>query len=283
MRSNILPILRRTIDSIEQLKLLIEPIAEFRLVVDANILISDVMWALEKRQKPEAKSSLQECIQAGTVIAFVTTTVVQEVERHLPRLTADRGLSHNAWVAEWAAYKAMLQIVTPEDYMIEPYLSGRDPDDAPTLALAKMLSASGVLTHDLDIAAMGGTAIPIEFILKTREYSRKTAITVSIRVGGLLVVMGAVEALAILISTLKQSAGWFQRLPDNAKSLALVVAICVVLHPTARRSILTWLEASSSLLASKAPELLRVLIALCKLTSENQACSPIPPCQAPTG
>ncbi len=176
-RSDLLPTLRRAVESIDQLKHLVGPIAEFHVVVDANILIADLLWILEKRRSNTARTGLQECIRAETIIAYVAPTVVAEVEEKLPLITAERGLCHDAWRPEWGSYKSMLRIQEPDPVSLQRYADGQDPDDAPTLALADVIAASGILTRDSDIPAMGGNPIPVEFVLEMRDYSRKTAVS----------------------------------------------------------------------------------------------------------
>ncbi len=50
IRSDSLPTLRGLLDSIEVLRADIGPIARFDMVVDANILISDIIWLASKRR-----------------------------------------------------------------------------------------------------------------------------------------------------------------------------------------------------------------------------------------
>lgn len=52
-RSDSLPSLRRTLKSVDLLMRLIGPIAEFHIVIDANILIREILWILEKSVKSQ--------------------------------------------------------------------------------------------------------------------------------------------------------------------------------------------------------------------------------------
>lgn len=214
---------------------------------------------------------------AETIIAYVTPTVVSEVEEKLPFIADKRGLSHDVLLREWATYKGMLHIKEPDHAKLEPYANGQDPDDAPTLALADTLQACGILSLDSDILAMGGRLIPIEFIFQARDYSRKAAISVSIRVGGYFIVVGASGALKVLTSAIEQSAAWFRKLPHSAKSLAFMVLILGILHPKVRNSI----AASANMIGGKLPgalsQILQLMLCLAELAADNEASPPMLP------
>jgi hypothetical protein len=276
-RSDVLPNLRRTIEAFEQLKQLVGPIVEFHIVVDANVLIQDILWILLKRRNTAARTSLQECIVAKTIIAYVTPMLVMEVEEKLTTIIAERGLTPGVWQPAWANYKSLLHIEEPNDSALERYASGQDPDDAPTLALADTLEACGILSRDSDVAAMGGRIIPIEFIIQARDYSRKAAVSVSIQNGGYFVVVGMSGSVQLLASAVKQCVAWLQPLPRGTEILALAALIIIVLHPKVRKPTAASLVAIGKKLPGPLAQALQITFWLAKLAEENVASPPLLP------
>src|SRR5690349_287047 len=109
-RTEYLPQIREALESAAQLGYVLGSLARFELVIDANILISDVLWHVGKRRRPDSKSALLECIIAGTIRAYITPEVAEEVERWLPTVALDRGLSTEECVLQWEAYKRLINI-----------------------------------------------------------------------------------------------------------------------------------------------------------------------------
>lgn len=187
-----------------------------------------------KEKNPRGRSHLHECIQAETVIAYATPRVVSEVEEYLPTIANDRRLSIETCLAEWTNFKALLRIEDPDPSVIEKYAGGQDPDDAPTIALAEIIGAIGIFTKDTDIAAMGGTCIPISFILEARNYSRQAALNVTIQAGGYCIAVGAGYSFTGAIAVFERCATWFRGLRAEVKLLLLLAIILAFVHPRSR-------------------------------------------------
>lgn len=275
-RSDGLPALRRTVNAADQLRQLVGPIAEFSIVIDANILISDMLWILERRRDPAARPALQECILAETIIAYVTPRVVSEVEEWLPIIFARRDSTHGPWLPEWVSYKAMLRIQEPDPDGLRPYEAGVDPDDAPTLALADMISACGILTKDPHIAAMGGKMIPGDFVREARSYSRKAMVSVSVQVGGYYFAIATIEAFQLATVAVKLGIGWFRTLPDAIKAVAMLALILSALHPKTRNTLAAGLkrvaERTHDVLL---PAVLQTVLGLIELAAEHAVAPPV--------
>lgn len=278
--SDMLPSVRQIVETVDQLRQALGPVASFHIVVDANILIGDVLWLLDKRRKRDARTSLQECIVAGTIIAYVTPSVIREVEEKLVIQAAKRGLNTKAWTAAWTDYKSTLHVREPNQATVEQYALGRDPDDAPTLALADMLGACGILTRDRDIAAMGGNAISIGFLLEARDYSRKAAVSVSIQVGGYYIIVGASEAVRFVTAATKHCTEWFRRQPPLTKLAAFLLLGSLLAHPRSRGAIASALKSTAGRFPDILLQTIQATLALIRLTAENHAVPPAVPVPA---
>lgn len=233
-RSDALPNLRALIDSIENLRLLIGPIAHFDIVVDANILISEVLWHVTKRRSEDARTKLQECIDAGTFSAFATPEVVLEVKEKILLLSVERNLDHGACLAIWAEYERRLTIQAASTKSIQKYIFGQDPDDAPTLALADDIQAAGIYSHDTDIHAMGGNTLSIRFIAEARDYSRDATISASLQIGNCLIVLSTQAVITGIVEAVKGLLQFIGRLPPEIKAIAFIGAAIAFINPKIR-------------------------------------------------
>lgn len=276
LHSDLLPDLRQCVETIDYLKRLLGPIAVFHVVVDANIIISDILWLLTKRRNPIATTALQECIAAGTIVVYVTPMVIAEVKR-FPLEARNQRFDLEAWMAELDSYKQSLQVMEPDPNHVEKYKKGQDPDDAPTLALADVISACGILSKDGDIEAMGGKVIPIEFVLQARDYSRKAVVSVSIQVGGYFFVVSASGVLQVLMRALKSGTAWFRTLPDPVKFLTFVALILVALNTRSRHALSAWLKRFGAELSDALPQILEIVVCLANAVTENRAVPPTLP------
>jgi hypothetical protein len=126
-----------------------------------------------------------------------------------------------------------------------------------------------------DIAAMGGTCIPINFILEARNYSRQAALNVTIQVGGYYIAVGDGHGLMGAISVLEYCATWFRGLRSEIKLFLLLAAIMAFAHPRSR----TMIVAAAKGFAKRFPyqlaaELLQSTVLLGDLVITNPAVPP---------
>jgi predicted nucleic acid-binding protein len=237
IRSDSLPTLRGLLDSIEILSADIGPIARFDMVVDANILISEILWHASKRRSATARTKLQECIAAGTISAYATPQVVAEVHEHLLRISVEKGLDHGLCLEIWSVYERKLTIQAATDETVQRYAFGQDPDDAPSLALADDIKAIGIYSNDTDIAAMGGNTISVQFIAQARDYSRDAAISVHLQIGGRVMMLATMAAVYGAFKGLKALVGFATRLPTGAKLALLFFGLVALNSPKTRQAV----------------------------------------------
>lgn len=218
-----------TLREITWIKPMLGPIAQFTIVVDANIILGDLIWLVKKRKKLDSQTKLMECIRAGTVVAYISRAVDEEVNEHIPTIAVNQGISEDALRKEWKAYRKIIKVRTPRKALVDRYKDGQDPDDAPTLALAEMIHAVGILSKDTDIVAMGGLVIELDFTKQVRDYSRKTAVaaTVYCAAGTTMIISWA--AIEIAAKSIKGIAVWFSGLPQPIQ--ILIFAAVVVIAP----------------------------------------------------
>lgn len=273
-RTEFLPQIRAALEATTQLRELLGSVASFELVIDTNILVADVIWLVGKRKQPDIKPALLECIIAGTICGYITPKVVEEVERVLPEAALEWRVSVDACLDEWYAYKKLINIRNGDPKLLAKYVSGVDPDDAPTLALAETIRACGIVSKDRHIKMMGGTAIPVEFVYAVRGYSRKACVSLTIKMCGYTLVIGTVAAAQIAAVLLRQATAGFMRLSDGVKLLLLGGLVLTLMHAKSRAAVAAWLQTAFRTLGEISPPVFNGMMELAELAIANQATTP---------
>ncbi|MBU6994274.1 PIN domain-containing protein [Ferrovum myxofaciens] len=257
-----------TLRTFNIVKRFVGPIARFTVVVDANIILGDLYWLVSKRKQSGAVTELMECIRAGTIVAYISRSVLAEVEEHIPNIALDNGLSVDAFLTEWKQYRKLVKVRTPRKKLIDQYKAGQDPDDAPTVALEKMLRADGILSKDSDIVAMGGLVIDADFTRQARDYSRKTAIVVTIKVSGVVAVIVGCEVFKVIGQLVGNATAQFMRLPPVVRLGVLAAILLIASNERIRNRV----KAPSKYL----PAILDFLASSSALLTENTVQQPSP-------
>ncbi|HEX9466257.1 MAG TPA: PIN domain-containing protein [Alphaproteobacteria bacterium] len=274
-RSDLLPGIRQFLEFRDNLKQFISPIASYPVVVDANVFIGELLFLSKQGTTAHEMPELLECLVAQTLVAYVTSDIVAEVERNMERLALKRGFTADVWTTHWAAYKPLLRVEDPDPPAVARHANGRDPSDAPTVALAEILAVCGILSKDKDIKAMGGKVIPIRFKIELRDYSRQAAVFVSLQIGGYYVALGTVDAIAFAASALGRVLERFRTLPDAVKILAVVAVAVALLHPTSRKAILDALKKIAAAASDAFPAVMAFLLQAAQVVEENRAIPPV--------
>ncbi len=267
IRSELLGELRK----IEWLRSTLGALAQFTIVVDANIILGDLLWLVKKRRNPDAVTELMECISAGTITAYISRSVLNEVTKHIPSIAKQKNLPEDELNAEWKTYRKLLKVRTPRKSLIDKYAKGQDPDDAPTLALADMIRACGILSKDSDIVAMGGIVIELSFTQIARDYSRKTAIRAAIQftgTSGIIVAGLAVKVAADSLIWLTQS------MPKPVLLLFFVAALAILADQKSREKVIALLQPLTASISENSPIVLDFLARLGSTLAENYTPAP---------
>src|SRR2546430_6612592 len=84
-RSDFLPLLGSFLEMWPDLKHLVElRVIQIRAIVDANVVQRELRWRLGKRVNPQARSRLQEAIDAGVLVLIAPNFLKLEIEKYLP-------------------------------------------------------------------------------------------------------------------------------------------------------------------------------------------------------
>jgi predicted nucleic acid-binding protein len=234
VRSDKLKELREAISSSKDLSKILGGTVQFRLVVDTNVILGDILWLVDGRTNNEAKTQLMETIEAETIDVYAPPTLFKEVEEKLPALALEKGLNVEQMRAHWEIYKVKITIAEPDSERVLIAREGVDPDDAEFLALAQTISAAGVISKDRHISLMGGNQISVQCITYLRNYSRATAIELNIKVNGIRFAVHGIAAARKLFEGIKALVDGISRAPDWVKLALFAGGLFIAFHPGAR-------------------------------------------------
>lgn len=208
---------------------------QVRLVIDANIVIGDLRWLIKKRTSPDARTTLQEVMAAGTVVAYAPTFLDEELRTHFPRLAEECDVPVERFETAWADYRTSVHFFEPTDVLdAEAAAKVRDPKDLPYVQLRSEIGAAAVYSRDKDVAAMGAPVVKESYLRSLRDYSRAAPVTLTLTVSGSVV---AVASAATAYHVLRCVYGLMQKIRDLPRGLQIAlatVAVVALLHPGSR-------------------------------------------------
>ncbi|MFZ3003416.1 MAG: hypothetical protein WA071_24080 [Undibacterium umbellatum] len=217
-------------DSIFQM---FQPIFQLSLIIDANIMIGDILWLVCKRKNPEARSTLMEVLSAKTVLAIAPTFLKEEMQVNLPKIAREKNISIDQMQAHWEEYQAHITFIDaggPDD-------SFEDPKDAPYMKLQRQ-SGHLIFSKDSDISRMGGNVATKELVVNLRMYSRHASIEYTLKIGSAGSLHIAFSVFAALYRLARNIISGSKDIPKWILVFAIVSLICVMLHTATRESLL---------------------------------------------
>ena len=195
--------------------------------------------------------------------------MIGEVEEHLPKIAHKKNICPNRLNSEWLEYQQHLEFVEIDDSKLVDYENSADPKDAPFVILAEMLSVSGVMSNDPHIEQLGGKRIKLDIRVSLRDYSRKSAISLSIRLGGFAFSCASIGLFIALTKMLNKSLQAIYKIPNNYKIILLIAILIVFLTPSIRAKVLKFLHSTKSFFGESWAALAPVIDELILEASEN--------------
>lgn len=260
--SKVLASLRVFLELYPELEKLTGKIAQYKIVIDANAAISDL---LHKHKNPHLKqTAIEEAAKSSAVELHAPIWLDTEmVESAIPQVSKRKKIPEPELLKLWAAYKKQIiwdhTLTAPED---NEFCKG-DAKDVPYVALQQSIAASAILSQDTDIDELGGKRATLEFVLSVRSYARAASYSVGIRVGGTFI---TTVSIALFIETLKGLGSLLSKLPDWLKIALLILAVVVIVHPEYRERLVRFFKNMGGQLADFWPEIEKLI----ELDSEKQ-------------
>lgn len=208
------------------------------VILDANVVLSDVIWMCRKRKNPEARSNLVELLDCKVVRAHAPTFLLKEIAIHLPRLAKQHRLDEEAMRVNWERIRILITFVdVGEPDPTAPNIDNvRDPKDLPYIRLQQLINAP-IATQDKDLAEMGGQVIRIQVFGTLKSYSRKTAVEYRIKTLGVGSVFIGMMAVTGLFECSKLAVKSIRKIPKPILLLIAALIVIAVIHPTSRKRI----------------------------------------------
>ena len=202
------------------------------VVIDANIVLSELIWLTRHRKNPDARTRLKEVLVNETIVAIAPEHLEIEVMRHLPRIAAEQEVDLGALRLEWAAYRKLIQFERNPEIPAELKRESIDHDDLPYSILA---STNGflVLTRDKHLKHMAAV-MPISVVGYIQDYSRRAAVELTFVTAQTVMTGIGIATIAAVARLIAASVRGFRRMPDWIQFVLVGVIIATLLHPSSR-------------------------------------------------
>lgn len=244
--------LRELIISIPYFKGMFDILPQLRFVIDSNIILRDLVWLVRSRRSKDARTSLQEAIDSGTLIAFAPQKLRKEILKHLPRRAEEENIPKKLLLEEWRKYEKYLRFCADSELIDDVVPQVVDPDDLPFICLYNQIGATAVISEDSHISAMGARTVGLDVIITIRNYARAKSVEVTIKLGSL-------TFTGILAGTIITAIPSFirvcSRLPTWLLSGLLACMAVLILHPQGREAIKKFLHTASNKIQTIGSEL----------------------------
>jgi len=271
IRSDALRALLDLRDKFPLFRQLLDDVIQIVMVMDASAIQGELRWRLRRRTKPAARTGLHEAIDAGVVIAYAPIFLKQEIEKYLPVIAIDTGMSIEVATAEWQRVQSLIRFYTPIG-------DGRkfavvDPKDSDYVLTWQELDADFVRTGDYrHFARMGATVIGPELDQVLRDYARATSVLVTVKLGSGFALTFSVMAFIEMVKGITEI---IRKLPPTVKVILLTAVALVLLHPASREKLIRWAKTVWERLRETKPMLAPILQEAAKYLDEAMTTSKV--------
>jgi predicted nucleic acid-binding protein len=216
-----------------------EILPQFRLVVDTNSILQELLFIVESQRNPLARTNLQEAIDSGAIAAFAPLKLKEEISRHIPRLAAERGIPEESLTRAWREYESRINYVNVEPTDVPGAVTVADPDDLPFVYLYRKINADAVLTKDKHIPAMGAESVELEAVLHVRDYARAKAPEMILRADAAVITIPVVAGVLAIGKLSGRAVKTFSGFPEWVQLALLLGTLAVGINPRSRKALST--------------------------------------------
>jgi len=233
LRSDLLPHLAGLIQAFPSLRTLFPEILQLRVVIDANIVQSELRWRLKSRRKPGARSSLHEVLACGVLVAYAPHFLDTEILEHAPRLAMETNTSLASVQREWREFRKYICFYTART-KARIDVSRADPDDIAYIDTMEEIAARAIYTRDRDYLRTTTPVVLVAIDTTLRRYARASTVRIGFVIGSTASIAFGFEALLALARLLARLVQAARRLPPAAQVLILGAIAAVLAHPKSR-------------------------------------------------
>jgi predicted nucleic acid-binding protein len=217
------PVLREAID---------EPV-QLRLVLDACIIQQELRFRLCRKEKPEARSALQEILDSGTVLPFAPPKLIEEIENHVGQIAIYARVTVDQVRQEWATLQNRIHFYEPE--IIPDGKGSVDPDDLPYRQVCLELGAHAIYTKDAHFKSMQVPIITIDLDRVLRKHARASSIKLAVSVSSTFTLVISINVLKELLGLAKRG---IHKIPTPVKVAFVAAVAAAFIYPRSRAKIL---------------------------------------------
>jgi hypothetical protein len=235
-RSDNLPTLRLVLEMWPDLKSLIElRTLQIRAIVHANVVQGELRWRLGSRENSQARSGLEEAIDAGVLVLIAPNFLRLEIEKYLPAIADRTGATLSEVEREWELFQAKLHFYQPSSQVANGSVA--DPKDLPYKHASDELSLP-VYTRDAHLQKMGAPVVWVCIDTTCRDHARAMSVTLGFTLGSTYSVTIGVEALRAAVRGVKSLFDGFRRQPAWLQLAISGTLAAVAIHPKSRAKLL---------------------------------------------
>lgn len=264
IKSDSLTQIRELVNSIPSLAPLFGEIPVVRVVVDANVVLADLLILARPHRKSGVRTILQELVASGTICLLAPMKLREEVDRHLRTIAAQKGLEVAHLRRLWADYEAILRYFEPDPDARRDCERVADPDDVAYVRLWSQLGARAVYSRDQHLSRMGAPVVQLEVFLSLRDYARAASMELTIKFGLSVAVFAGIEAIAAAIAATRAFVRMILRLPPGAQLALGSGVIILLIYPKTRVHIMNALHGTPTFLRQAGAALAPVLLQMAR-------------------
>jgi hypothetical protein len=237
-------------------------------IVDANVIQGELRWRLGRREKRDARSGLEEALDAGVLVLIAPTFLKVEIEKYLPAIAYDTETTFAEAQREWEAVQGKLHFYEPFSRVCANRVV--DPKDLPYLNASAELGLP-VYTRDQDLKQMGAPVVWVCIDTACRDHARATSVTLGFTAGSTFSLTVGAEAVRAAIRGMRALYEAFRRQPAWLQLAVAGALAAIVIHPRSRVKIVEVCRDVSRSAANLKGPLLDSLLALMKEIADAQA------------
>ena len=234
-------------------------ILQIYAIVDANVVQAELRWRLGKRENPQARSGLEESLDAGTLVLIAPNFLRVEIQKYLAEIAEETHRTLPEAEEEWKLFAAKLRFYQPSSTV--PTGEVVDPKDLPYKIASDELGLP-VYTRDAHLDRMNAPVLSLCIDLACRDHARASGVTLGVTMGSGVSVTVGIKALCEAVKGIRILFEGFRRLPVWVQAGIAGAITLAAAHPKSRAKI-TQLCGSAWGLASEMKEpLFKVLMAV---------------------
>lgn len=191
----------------------------------------ELRWRLGSRQKPDARSGLEEAIDAGVLALIAPNFLKVEIEKYLDAIANDTGATFDEARQEWELFQAKLCFYQPLPHVADVNVA--DPKDLAYKHASEEL-ALPVYTRDPHLQKMGAHVVWVCIDTVCRDHARATSVKLGFMVGSTYTVTIGGEAFKAAIRGIKSLFEGFRSLPPWLQFAIGASVAAALIHPKSR-------------------------------------------------